>query len=291
MAFAQLSDNTREHQDSTAGTRKDIENHPERRTLSRHGSQDNIELSGSSEPKKAEIDLKSLDQMYMQQLDSMVNASKNKQENVTKTEPKLAKPSLNELKLKSQAEQMKKREKSIDQKSIDSPNSTVTNSSVVFPKSKTPSLTNQQKFEQSLTGLNLSALLQQVEMKEKRAKSKTISNAPNTTSKSEFLSQPHYHTIGSGVSHAVSYELQQSTKQQLAVNTISRSASENQNLKNYAEDITVASNASSVDDNTNIRTNTFSFDSVKNPPTSENPCCSRYPASCHHGVGSKQQTN
>lgn len=186
------------------------EKREKRPALSRHGSQEFIDINTELQAKK-DVEKKSLEEMYLQQLDSMVSLSKSKQDTNIKTDSKSSKPSLNQLKLKSRAEQMNKKVSS--EKATD--NVAVANTKT---KSTTSSSGNQQQqqqhiFAQSLTSLNLSSLLHSVEMKERRNKSKTAPNINVSTTNTNLNSgsttniitvssnstcnvEPHYHTIG-----------------------------------------------------------------------------------------------
>ena len=158
---------------------------------------------------KSDAEAMRLNQMFLKQLDSMGSLSRNKQDTSQKSEGKVSKPSLNELKLKSQAEQMKKTTTSNNSssgKTVSSNETTATtstssnsNNTPQTQKRRQPFSVNQmseQTFHQSLSGLNLSLILHNHEMKEKRPKSKTFcsDNATGTSS----AAYSHYHTISSG---------------------------------------------------------------------------------------------
>jgi len=193
------------------------EKREKRPALSRHGSQELIDINSELQAKK-DVEKKSLEEMYLQQLDSMVSLSKSKQDTNIKTDSKSSKPSLNQLKLKSRAEQMNKKvssEKATDNVSVAN---TKTKSTTTTSSSSGNQQQQQQIFAQSLSSLNLSSLLHSVEMKERRNKSKTAPsitamninlsttntnlNSGSTTniitvsSNSTCNVEPHYHTIG-----------------------------------------------------------------------------------------------
>lgn len=236
-----VQDVSRDHGEATClSTKKelpkpdDAKERRERKPMSRHSSQELLDTAGLGhgeiQPgKKAETEKARLDQMYMEQLNSMVSLSK-KQELNQKSDLKLSKPSLNELKLKSQAAQMKKQPSTEGLKSSTvlvseaSSASTVTTASTSLAatsviststtstglsKNRISAIAQQvgaEMFAQSLINLNLSSLLHSVEMRERRLKSRTApvvtSALPSNSPQSTAAGYSHYHTIGAGDQHA-----------------------------------------------------------------------------------------
>lgn len=143
----------------------------------------------------------------------MGSLSRNKQDTIQKSEGKVSKPSLNELKLKSQAEQMKKsttsggREKPVVSSDSTSHSSSSTSQNQQSQKRKPNnpimSQMNEQLFHQSISNLNLSVLLYKHEMKERRLRPKTFTSDTNTASQQQSGGAPsayiHHNAVsGSG---------------------------------------------------------------------------------------------
>jgi len=241
----------------------------ERRTISRHGSQElldcpvstcqsNVQVSeqtsstaptpstmtkkdstisngGSGantkrEPGESNRNNINLEAMYKQQLDLMGVKSDNKS---PKPEVKPAKPSLNELKMKKQAEQMCTQQQSITESNHVQTHTTTASESCTYTckngtatpsqrKSSVPvighSYYDQNTFFHSLNSLNLSHLLHSYE---RRTKSKTapvqsaavmaaVAEATQQEQTSntndvpgESVGYSHYHTIGAGDPHVI----------------------------------------------------------------------------------------
>lgn len=148
-------------------------------TTTSSNSNNNAGASTSTDTgKKSEA----LEEMFQKQLETMGNLSRNKQDTIQKSENKPAKPSLNELKLKSQAEQMKNKivsksggsstEGTTSQHTSASGSSTPSNQQTPKRKHTSSSQMSEQLFNQSLNALNLPYILYTHEMKERRAKAK-----------------------------------------------------------------------------------------------------------------------
>ena len=222
MVASSVADTQRENADSPVPAKRDSEKLMEERgrgDLSREGSQEHLErevpsnttttttsssssnnngggggATGGTNPsdggtsgKKSEA----LEEMFQKQLETMGNLSRNKQDTIQKSESKPNKLSLNELKLKSQAEQMKNKNvgksgastgtegASPYHSSSGSNNNTNSNNtqqqqqqSTVKRKQTPGSQVSEQMFNQSLSALNLVHILYSHEMKERRAKAK-----------------------------------------------------------------------------------------------------------------------
>jgi len=205
--------------------RRDEAEHQERRTISRHGSQELLDYQPNESSKKDKKDSTTensrkidLEEMYKQQLDLMGIKQDSK---APKPDVKPSKPSLNELKLKKQAEQMNTKQSGAT--TNDASTERIGGDRTPTPQRKVsvptmPSQNNQQNetnFFDSLTGLNLSQLLHQYEVKERRNKSKTapvqsaalmaaVAEASQTNQQQQHVTigqTTHYNTIGASDSH------------------------------------------------------------------------------------------
>lgn len=233
-----------------------------RRSLSRHGSQELLDYQPSTTTKEgvtkkdgggnsADASKKiDLEEMYKQQLDLMGVKSDSK---AVKPESKVMKPSLNELKMKKQAEQLNIKATTATTATTLATTSdpvvttNVTTSTAVSGnrtptpqrKSSVPVMPSQQQndpshdnhyqhhhptlFMNSLTGLNLSQLLHNYEVRERRNKSRTapvqtttfmaaVADIEKATqqgtqqglqSSNHQHNTTHYHTIGAGEPHLI----------------------------------------------------------------------------------------
>jgi hypothetical protein len=195
-------------------SREGSQEHLERDAVMTTGAQTGAGVSGTSAPSTsttssssnnstAETGKKSdtfLDEMFHKQLETMGNLSRNKQDTIQKSDNKPSKPSLNELKLKSQAEQMKKSNSSTSSTTSTSSStsssrggdktssasashgtvdstSTSSNTSSQQQQQHTPkrkqtsvSQMSEQQFNQSLSALNLAYILHQQEKKDNNNK-------------------------------------------------------------------------------------------------------------------------
>lgn len=176
----------------------------DRKNLSREGSQEHLDVASADLTKKSEA---VLEEMFMKQLNSMGSMSENKQDTLQKSETKVSKPTLNELKLKSQAEQMKKSSTSAKEKP--GPSSDLTSHPVINPPSNqhTPkrkptnpsgSQISEERFHQSIMNLNLSHILLTQEKKDKRGKNESFLSDSTTAAQPVHQSYFHYNqTVGS----------------------------------------------------------------------------------------------